>query len=100
MTDLKLDDFVNKVVFLPRTGERFVIEKIAAPAIYVATVEPGTFGYPRHYVYETMNGDPISNGILVFEDASLTEPFIAAYNAYSHTRSAYYEEIEYWMRKD
>ena len=97
MTDLKLDDFVNKVVFLPRTGERFVIEKIAAPAIYVATVEPGTFGYPRHYVYETINGDPFSNGSLVFEDERLLNPFKAAYAAYCRTEDAYWENYGYYM---
>lgn len=100
MIEVKLNDFVNKVVFSPRTGERFVLEKVTAPAIYVATVKPGSFGYPRHYVYETMNGDPISTGILIFEDTSLTEPFITAYITYSRTQSAYFEEISYWMRKD
>ena len=97
---MQLQDFIGKIVICAGTKQRFEIRKITSPCIEVTAVEKDAQGYCASYSWPTINGDPISNGILVFEDTSLTEPFIAAYNAYSHTRSAYYEEIEYWMRKD
>ena len=97
---MALREFVGKIVFSARTGECFVITEITAPEIRVATVELGVYGYPRHYVYETINGDPFSKGSLVFEDGSLLEPFRAAYAAYCHTEDAYWENYGYYMRRE
>jgi hypothetical protein len=97
---LELKKFIGKTVVSPRTGERFVLEEITAPEICVATVALGPYGYPRHYAYETINGDPFSRGILVFEDASLLEPFKIAYDAYCRTEGAYWENYGYYMRRD
>ena len=97
---MELRDFLGKVVINTESKRRYVLRQIIAPCIMASTVEKDARGNCASYCWATINGDPISNGILVFEDTSLTEPFIAAYHAYSHTRSAYYEEIEYWMRKD
>ena len=97
---MELREFVGKLVFSARTGEKFVITDITAPEIRVATVALGTYGYPRHYVYETMNGDPFSNGSLVFEDEHLLNPFKAAYAAYCRTEDAYWDNFGYYMRRD
>lgn len=97
---LELNNFIGKIVLSSRTGERLVITEITAPEIRVTSVELGTYGYPRHYVYETMNGDPFSNGSLVFEDRSLLKPFKAAYDAYCRTEDAYWENVGYYMRRD
>ena len=80
--------------------KRYVLRRITAACIEVSTEEKDARGNCSFYCWSTINGDPISNGILIFEDDSLTEQFIAAYNAYSNTQAAYYEEIGYWMRKD
>lgn len=97
---MELKDFIGKVVVAPHNGERFLIDEITAPEICVATVKLGSSGQPRHYAYETINGDPFSRGTLVFEDASLLEPFKAAYDAYCRTEDAYWETYGYYMRKD
>ena len=97
---MELKDFIGKVVVAPHNGERFLIDEITAPEICVATVKLGPYGQPGHYAYETINGDPFSNGILVFEDASLLEPFKVAYAAYCRTEDAYWETYGYYMRRD
>jgi hypothetical protein len=97
---VELCSFVDKVVISSVTNRRFLIKKITAPEIHVVTEVPGTSGYPEHYVYGTINGDPISAGLLVFENQALTEPFKEAFEAYSHTQDAYWENYGYWMRKD
>lgn len=97
---MELRGFIGKIAIAPKTGERFLIDEITAPEICVATVEIGPYGYPRHYAFETINGDPFSRGTLVFEDISLLEPFKAAYKAYCRTEDAYWETYGYYMRKD
>ena len=97
---MELRDFLGKVVINTESKRKYVLRQITAPCIMASTVEKDARGNCASYCWATINGDPISNGILIFEDASLTEPFIDAYNAYSHTRSAYYEEVGYWMRRD
>lgn len=97
---MELSKFIGKVVFSPHTRERFLIDEITAPEICVATVELGPYGQPRHYAFETINGDPFSRGTLVFEDASLFEPFKVAYEAYCRTEDAYWETYGYYMRKE
>jgi hypothetical protein len=97
---MELKDFIGQVVIGVETKKRYVLRQITAPNIVVSTVEKDARGKCASYCWATINGDPISNGILIFEDDSLTEQFIAAYNAYSNTQAAYYEEIGYWMRKD
>ena len=94
---MELKEFIGKRVFNPRTGERFVLDTVTAPEISVATVEPGTSGYPRYYTYETINGDPFSKGILAFEDASLQGSFVAAYEAYSRTEDARWERYAHYL---
>lgn len=97
---VELHAFVGQVVISSATHRRFLIKKITAPEIHVVTEVPGTSGYPEHYAYGTINGDPISAGLLVFENRELTKPFKEAFEAYSHTEDAYWENVGYWMRKD
>ena len=97
---MELKNFIGKVVVSTNTQKRYTLWEITAPYISVRTEKPGENGYHSYYSWETISGDPISRGILVFEDAALTEPFKAAYEAYSHTEDAYWERYGYWMRKD
>lgn len=97
---MELKAFIGQAVISPETKRRYILEKITAPEIGVATVEPGISGYPEHYVYMTINGDPFSRGTLVFENPELTAPFIAAYEAYLRTEDARWESYGYWLHKD
>lgn len=97
---MELKDFIGKVVISSERKARYVLTKITAPEISVRTEKPNERGYYSHYCWETINGDPISNGYLVFEDQSLTEPFKAAYNAYCRTEDAHWENYGYYMRRD
>lgn len=97
---MELKDFIGKVVISSSTKRRYALDKITAPEIVVKTEKPNENGQHSYYRWETINGDPISNGSLVFEDKSLTKPFLEAYNAYCNTESAYWEDYGYWMRKD
>ena len=97
---MELNTFIDKVVICAKDKKRYVLRKITSPCIEATAAEPDTQGHHASYRWDTINGDPISTGVLFFEDASLTEPFIAAYTAHCHTRDAYYEEMGYWMRKD
>ena len=96
---MELKDFIGKVVVSTSTKKRYVLTAITAPEIKVRTEKPNRMGYYEHYCWETINSDPITSGILVFEDASLTEPFKEAYEAYSHTEDARWENYGYWLLK-
>ena len=92
MTDIK--HYIGKTVIAAQTKAHYVLSEITSP--YIKVKDAGG----RSYIYTTINGDPIKNGVLVFEDTSLTASFIAAYDAYCRSKEAYYDEIGYWMRKD
>ena len=97
---MELKDFIGKVVIGAESKKRYVLRRITAPCIEVTTVEKDARGKCASYCWPTINGDPISTGVLLFEDASLTEPFKEAYEAYSRTKDAYWENYGYWMRRD
>ena len=96
---MELKDFVGKVVISTATKKRYVLTEITAPEIKVRTEMPNSRGYYEHYCWETINGDPITNGSLVFEDQTLTPLFITAYDAYSRTEDARWENYGYWLLK-
>ena len=97
---MELKEFLNKVVIGAKSKRRYVLYRITSPEIMIKTEQPDENGRYMFYTYSTINGDPISNGTLRFEDPSLTEPFKAAYDAYCRTQDARMEEYGYWMRKD
>ena len=96
---MELKSFVGKVVISAEPKRRYVIRRITAFSIEGSAVEKDARGYHASYCWSTINGDPISNGVLTFEDTALTEPFKKAYEAYSHTEDAYWENVGYWMRR-
>jgi hypothetical protein len=97
---MELNSFIGKTVISTSTHNRYVIEKITSPYIGVRSEKPNSSGYHSHYRFDCINGDPITNGDLIFEDETLTESFKKIYNDYCHSKDAYYEEIGFWMRKD
>lgn len=97
---MELKSFIGKVVIGAQSKRRYILRKITAPYIEASTVEKDARGYSATYSWPTINGDPISKGELIFEDASLTQPFKDAYEAYCHTEAAYWENYGYWMRRD
>ena len=97
---MEIKEFIGKVVINPDTKSRYLIRKITSPYIAVETEKPQGNGHRQRYIYNTINGDPISNGTLMFEDKTLTEPFKAAYTSYCQSKAAYWEEYGYWMRMD
>lgn len=97
---MELNHFIGKTVIGARSKNRYTLKRITASYVDAVAQKPNENGCCPSYRWETINGDPITKGVLLFEDASLTEPFQTAYQAYCHTREAYYEDIDYWMRKD
>ena len=97
---MKITDFLGEVVICPGTNKRYVITEITSPYITAREEKPGGNGYYKHYRWDTVNGDPISNGSLVFENSALNEIFIKSFDEYSHSRDAYWEEYGHWMRMD
>lgn len=96
---MELKDFIGKVVVGVPSNKRYILSKITAAWIVAREEKGDAQGHCASYRWDTVNGDPISTGALVFEDAALTEPFKAAYDAHSHTEEAYWENYEYWMRR-
>ncbi len=97
---MELKDFIGKTVIRTSDKKRFFITSITSPEIKAQTVKPEANGHHYCYCWKTINGDPFTNGKLVFEDTGLLEPFKKAYSAYCRTKDAYWEEYGYWMRKD
>ncbi len=97
---MELKDFIGKIVISPTTKKRYVLYEITAPKIKAWTEKPEPNGHYCCYCWETINGDPISNGYLVFEDESLTEPFKIAFDAYCRTEDARWEDYGYWLHKE
>lgn len=99
-SSVTIKDFIGKTVFNTATRTHNVIVKITSPYIQVREAKPNEYGTYAHYRYECINGDPITNGTLVFEDNSLTEPFKKAYSEHCRSKDAYWENYGYYMRKD
>jgi hypothetical protein len=97
---MTIKDFIGKIVISAKTKRRYTIYEITSPYIIVKSEKPDSSGYHSHYRFDCINGDPITNGDLIFEDEALVESFKRTYNDYCHSKDAYYEEIGFWMRKD
>ena len=96
---MEIKDFIGKIVIRTSDKKRLFITGITAPKIDAKTVDPEAHGYHACYRWETINGDPITNGYLIFEDESLTEQFKKTYDAYCRTKDAYWENYGYYMSK-
>ncbi len=92
--------FLNTVVVSAENGKKYYLAEITSPYLKTIDFELNENGNRAQYIWPTINGNPIENGCLFFEDESLTEPFKAAYDAYCHSRDAYWEEYGYWLRRD
>ena len=99
MSSMDFKKFIDKVVISTFSKRRFVLTKITSPEIRARAEKPNLHGTYDNYSWETINGDPFSNGHLVFEDESLNEPFKKVYEEYCHSQDAYWEEYGYWLRK-
>ena len=97
---MKVHDFIGEVVTSPRTNKRYVLTEITSPYITAREEKPDSNGCYKHYRFDTINGDPITNGSLTFENSALNEMFIKTFDEYSRSRDAYWEEYGYWMRMD
>ena len=97
---MKIKDFIGKVVIGTASKRRYVITEITSPYITARVEKPDSGGHYTFYRWGTINGDPITNGTLVFENGALNESFKRAFDEYSRTEDAYWEEYGYWMRRD
>ncbi|MBE6728593.1 MAG: hypothetical protein E7562_08130 [Ruminococcaceae bacterium] len=97
---MEIKDFIGKTVISAETQRRYQIFEITAPTIEVIEPEPNDNGVRRAYRYHTINGDPFSSGALIFEDETLLEKFIAAYDEHCRSKDGRVEEYMYWLRKD
>ncbi len=97
---MALKDYIGKAVISAETKRRYRISEITAPEIIVRTEDKNRYGTYSHYCFETINGDPFSNGHLFFEDSSLKEPFIKDFEAYSRSKDGRLETYGYWLMKE
>lgn len=97
---MDINQFIGKIVISTSTNKRYRLYHITSSYIDVESELPNSSGYLSHYRFDCINGDPISNGYLIFEDQSLTEPFKNAYSAYCRSMDGYWEDYRYWMRRD
>ena len=97
---MKVHDFLGEVVISPSSNKRYVLTEITSPYITAREEKASSGGYYKHYRFDTINGDPITNGSLVFENSALNEIFIKTFDEYSRSRDAYWEEYGHWMRMD
>ena len=67
---MELKDFIGKIVIRATDKKRLFITEITAPKIVAQTIEKDVYGHYTCYSWETINGDPITNGYLIFEDKS------------------------------
>ncbi len=94
---MELKEFIGKPMLKTHTKERCFLHQITSPNIVVVMEKPGSTGYPQYYSYRSTNSDPVSQGYLEFEDPSLKEPFIRAYDAYCRSEEGRWEAYDYWL---
>ncbi len=98
---MELKDFIGKVVLSSDSKERYFIEEISAVYIQVVSEKLNSIGYPSHYQYKTgtlKNDNAIATGKLIFEDSSLTKPFIDMYEKYTSSEAGRTDAWLYWMQ--
>ena len=97
---MALKDYIGKAVISSRSKRRYFISEITAPEILLRTEEKNRYGTYSHYCFPTANGDPFSEGTLLFEEEGLKEPFIAEFESYRHSRDGRLETYGYWLMKE
>ena len=96
---MSIKDFINKTVVDTETKKRYKLTRITSPEIGVEAIVTNANGTVASYRYDTINGDPFSNGVLKFEDETLLEPFNIAYRTHCRSEEGRMEEYGYWMRR-
>ena len=72
---MELKELIGKTVINAQTQKRYQLFEVTSPLIEIIDPTPNEHGVCKAYRYPTINGDPFSTGVLVFEDATLLEPF-------------------------
>ena len=93
---MNINEFVGKVVVATESKRRFVLTSITAVEITARAENLNERGVYDTYSWSTANSNPVSQGQLVFEDASLTEAFIKAFEAYSNSAKGRWERYEHF----
>ncbi len=99
---MELKDFIGKVVIHAQTKKRYVLYKLEAACIEVKEEKADENGIRRCYCWEvgTLPYDnAIAKGRLIFEDATLLEPFREIYEAYQRSPEGRIESYDYWFWK-
>lgn len=92
-----MNDFVGKVVVSTETKRRFVLTSITAVEMTARAENLNARGFYDTYSWSTLNSDPISRGQLVFEDASLKEAFVKAFETYCNSAEGRWERYEHFF---
>ena len=94
---MNMNEFVGKVVVSAETKKRFVLTSITAVEMKARAENLKDRGFYDTYSWSTLNSDPISLGELIFEDASLKESFIKAFEAYCNSAEGWWERYEHFF---
>ena len=92
-----MKEFVGKVVVSTESKKRFVLTSVTAVEMTARAENLNDRGFYDTYSWSTVNSDPVSRGQLVFENASLTEAFIKAFEAYCNSAKGRWERYEYFF---
>lgn len=94
---MNINEFVGKVVVATESKRRFVLTSITAVEITARAENLNDCGVYDTYSWSTLNSDPIICGQLVFEDASLKEAFVKAFDAYCNSAEGRWERYEHFF---
>ncbi len=68
---MELKQFIGKIVISTETKNRYRLHRISSSYIDMVSEKPNGRGYHSHYRFDCINGDPISNGDLIFDSTDL-----------------------------
>ena len=91
-----MNEFVGKVVVATELKRRVVLTSITAVEMTARAENLNERGVYDTYSWSTVNSDPVSRGQLVFEDASLKETFIKAFETYCNSAKGRWERYEHF----
>ena len=93
---MNINEFVGKVVVATESKRRFVLTSITAVEITARAENLNERGVYDTYSWSTVNSNPVSQGQLVFEDASLKEAFLKAFEVYCNSAKGRWERYEHF----